>query len=195
MSFLRTWFFTQIATWALVFKQRDIAIDYYSKILDERPDHSVTRSRRAFLYLEKGDRAHAIRELERVVQINGRDADSWFNLAFLHQENGDHAAAIHAFERAIEANERHDRAWYGKAVSLIALGQHAEAIAPLRKNTELQPMSPHGHMDLARTYFKLGDVDRCEKRMRKLKTFDPKNAALLEDETGINIGVERWWKK
>jgi tetratricopeptide (TPR) repeat protein len=195
MNFLRKWFFTQIATWALVFKQRDIALDYYAKILDEQPDDSVTRSRLAFLYVEGGDRSRAVREFERVVQINDKDADTWFNLGFLHQESGDHAKAIKAFDRAIENNERHDRAWYGKALSLIALGQHADAVAPLRKNTELQPMSPHGHMELARTYFKLGDAERCEKRMRKLRAFDPKNAALLEDETGIKIGIERWWVK
>jgi hypothetical protein len=48
-------------------------------------------------------------------------------------------------------------------------------------------------MELARVHFKLGDMDRCEKRMRKLRAFDPKNAALLEDETGIKIGIIRWW--
>lgn len=195
MNLLRKWFFTQIATWALVFKQRDIALDYYARILDEQPDDSVTRSRRAFLYVESGDRSRAIGEFERVVQINGKDADSWFNLGFLHQENGDHAAAIKAFDRAVESNDQHDRAWYGKALSLIALGKDADAVAPLRKNTELQPMSPHGHMELARIYFKTGDVERCEKRMRQLRAFDPKNAALLEDETGIMIGIDRWWKQ
>lgn len=195
MNIFRKWFFTQIATWALVFKQRDIALDYYARILDEQPDDSVTRSRRAFLYVESGDRSRAIREFERVVQINGKDADTWFNLGFLHQENGDHAEAIKAFDRAVESNGRHDRAWYGKALSLIALGKDADAVAPLRKNTELQPMSPHGHMELARIYFKTGDVERCEKRMRQLRAFDPKNAALLEDETGIMIGIDRWWKQ
>ena len=195
MNIFRKWFFTQIATWALVFKQRDIALDYYARILDEQPDDSVTRSRRAFLYVESGDRSRAIREFERVVQINGKDADTWFNLGFLHQENGDHAEAIKAFDRAVESNGRLDGAWFGKALWLIALGKDADAVAPLRKNTELQPMSPHGHMELARTYFKTGDVERCEKRMRQLRAFDPKNAALLEDETGIMIGIDRWWKQ
>ena len=61
-------------------------------------------------------------------------------------------------------------------------------------NAELQPMSPHGHMELARAYFKLRDMNRCEKRMCKLRAFDPKNAALLEVETGIKVNIDRWWK-
>ncbi len=195
MTMLRAWFFTQIATWALMFKKTDIAFDYYAKILAAQPDDTVTMSRVAFLYSESGDKVRAIREFERVVAVNKTDANSWFNLGFLRQETRDHAGAIDAFDHAIKINERHDRAWYGKGLSLTALSRFDDAIAPLKKNAELQPMSPYGHMELARAYFKLGDMDRCEKRMRKLRAFDPKNAALLEDETGIKIGIDRWWKQ
>lgn len=195
MSLLRHWVFTQIATWALLFKRPDVALDYYEKILADRPDDALTMARVAFLYSEAGDKPRAILEFERVVAAKPTDSDSWFNLGFLRQGTGDHQTAITAFDQAIKFNERHDRAWYGKGLSLLALHRVDDAVAPLKKNAELQPMSPYGHMELARTYFKLGDKDRCEKRMRKLKAFDPKNAALLEDETGIKIGIERWWKR
>ena len=195
MQALRTWYLTQIATFALLFKQRDVALGYYNKILADQPENTLTMSRVAFLHHEAGDRGRAIADFERVVAVNPKDANSWFNLGFLRQEALDHAAAIDAFEQAVALNDAHDRAWYGKALSLIALGQSAEAIAPLKKNVTLQPMSPYGHMELARVYFKLGDLERCEKRMHRLKAFDPKNAAVLEDETGIRIGIDRWWIK
>ena len=189
------WCFTQLATCALLLKKREIALHNYNKILARQPQHVLTLSRIAFLHAEAGDRARAIAGFERVLAINAEDADSWFNLGFLHQENGDHTRAIEAFEHATQINERHDRAWYGKGLSLIALGRFTEAIVPLEKNTELQPMSPFGRVALARTHFKLGDPDRVEKEMRKLMAFDPKNAAALEDETGISIGVDRWWQR
>lgn len=192
---LRAWYLTQIATIALLFKRRGVALVYYNKILADRPNDSLTLSRVAFLHHEAGDRARAIAEFEHVVAINPKDANSWFNLGYLRQEALDHAAAINAFDHAVTLSEAHDRAWYGKALSLIALGQHADAIAPLKKNVTLQPMSPFGHLELARVYFKLGDLERCEKRMHRLKAFDPKNAAVLEDETGIRIGIDRWWAK
>ncbi|MGL4231395.1 MAG: tetratricopeptide repeat protein, partial [Casimicrobium sp.] len=182
------------ATWALVFKMRDIAIERYEKILAIDPAHALTRARLAFLYAEAGDGARAIREFETVVKQKPEDSDTWFNLGYLLQENNRHHEAIAAFDSAIKYNERQDRAWYGKAISLIALKRDDDAVTALRKNVELQPMSPYGHMELARCYFRLGDNDRCEKQMRKLKAFDPKNAAALEDETGIKIGIERWWK-
>jgi tetratricopeptide (TPR) repeat protein len=194
MSSFSTWFHTQTATWALVFKMRDIAIEQYEKILSNDPAHALTRARLAFLHAESGEHDRAIREFEEVVKLKSDDSDSWFNLAYLLQEAKRDEEAIKAFERSIAINEKQDRAWYGKAMSLMALKRDDDAIAPLRKNIELQPMSPYGYMALARVYFRLGDAERCEKQMRKLKNFDPRNAAVLEDETGIRIGIERWWK-
>jgi tetratricopeptide (TPR) repeat protein len=194
MSSFSNWFHTQTATWALVFKMRDIAIEQYEKILKSDPSHALTRARLAFLHAEAGEHSRAIREYEEVVKLQSNDSDSWFNLGYLFQEAKRHDEAIKAFERSISINEKQDRAWYGKAMSLVALKRDDEAIAPLRKNIELQPMSPYGFMELARAYFRLGDSERCEKQMRKLKNFDPRNAAVLEDETGIRIGIERWWK-
>jgi tetratricopeptide (TPR) repeat protein len=194
MNLFRHWYFTKIATWALILKKRDIAYEYYDKIVSDDPQDALTLSRIAFLHAEDNRPAQAIAGFERVVAIKPADADSWFNLGYVHQNIGDHPAAINAFDRALSVSDRHDRAWFGKALSLMALARYDEAIEPLRKNVALQPMSPHGHVELARCYFRLSDLDRCEKRMRKLKEFDPKNAAMLEDETGIRIGVERWWR-
>lgn len=193
MQAARAWFLTQLAAIAQLFNQRDVAIAYYKKILAAQPRHTLTLSRIAFLHHEAGDRVRAIADFERVLAIDPKDANSWFNLAYLRQDEGDHVAAIDAFEHAVMLNETHDRAWYGKALSLIALDQHRAAIAPLKTNISLQPMSPSGHMALARVFFKLGDLERCKKRMLRLKAFDPKSAAVLEDETGIRVGIDRWW--
>ena len=133
MQFIRVWYLTQIATLALLFKRRDIALAYYNKILVAQPEHALTMSRVAFLHHDAGDRVRAIVDFERVVAVNPNDANSWFNLGYLRQDAHDHASAIDAFEQAVTINENHDRAWYGKALSLIASGQHADAIAPLKK--------------------------------------------------------------
>jgi tetratricopeptide (TPR) repeat protein len=194
VNFFRHWYLTKIATWALILKKREIAYEYYGKIIAEDPTDALTHSRVAFLHAEDGRPKDAIAGFEHVVALKPNDADSHFNLGYLLQSANEHTRAIAAFDKAISHNERLDRAWFGKALSLVALGRTDDAIAPLRKNIELQPMSPFGHIELARCFYRLGDMDRCEKRMRKLKEFDPKNAAMLEDETGIKIGIDRWWK-
>ncbi len=63
-----------------------------------------------------------------------------------------------------------------------------EAIVALKRNTELQPMSPHGWYQLARVHVDRKQPDEAVKIIRHLKGFEPKVAAQLERETGLLVG-------
>lgn len=187
----------QVASWAILFRRTGVAFACYERVLSDDPDDVATLAQQAYLYAQStsvGDQQRAVAGVERIVALTPNDADSWFNLGFLYQQQGDHTQAIRAFERAVALRDGLDRAWYGLALSRIAIGDDVAAVDALKKNIALQPMSPFGLMALARTQFRLQQPDACEKTMRRLKTFDPRNAAVLEDETGIHIGIERWWR-
>ena len=79
-----------------------------------------------------------------------------------------------------------DRAWYGLALLLIRERRFDEAVVALKKNTELQPMSPFGWYQLARVHVDRQDPDEAVKVIRHLKRFEPKVAAQLERETGLS---------
>jgi tetratricopeptide (TPR) repeat protein len=115
-----------------------------------------------------------------------RSAADWFNLAFLLEAAGrppaDAAAAV---RRALALDEKLDRAWYGLGLALIRLGQPDEAVAALKRNTELQPMSPYGWYQLARLHASRQDGAEAVKIIRHLRGFEPKVAAQLERETGL----------
>ena len=78
-----------------------------------------------------------------------------------------------------------DRAWYGLALVLIQARRFDEAVAALKKNTELQPMSPFGWYQLARVHVDRHEPEEAVKIIRHLKGFEPKVAAQLERETGL----------
>ena len=80
-----------------------------------------------------------------------------------------------------------DRAWYGLALVLIHERRFDEAVLALKKNTELQPMSPFGWYQLARVHVDRQEPDEAMKIIRHLKGFEPKVAAQLERETGLRI--------
>jgi len=80
-----------------------------------------------------------------------------------------------------------DRAWYGLALVLIRQQRFDEAVEALKKNTELQPMSPFGWYQLARVHVDRQRPDEAMKIIRHLKGFEPKVAAQLERETGLRI--------
>ena len=80
-----------------------------------------------------------------------------------------------------------DRAWYGLALVLIRERRLDEAVQALKKNTELQPMSPFGWYQLARVHVDRQEPDAALKIIRHLKQFEPKVAAQLERETGLGV--------
>lgn len=197
MGTLRAHVLRQVASWAILFRCNNFALACYERVLRDDPCDYTTLAHQAYLYAQSPDpvdQQRAIREFERIVALKSDDADSWFNLGFLLQQQREHSRALGAFERALAIRDGLDRAWYGLALSKIATGDDAGAIDALKKNIALQPMSPFGFMELARAQFRLQQSEACEKTMRRLKAFDPRNAAVLEDETGIRIGIERWWR-
>ena len=82
-----------------------------------------------------------------------------------------------------------DRAWYGLALCRIRQTRWDEAVSALQRNTELQPMSPHGWYQLARVHLERGEPEQARHLLRHLHRFEPKVAAQLERETGLRAGV------
>jgi predicted Zn-dependent protease len=72
---------------------------------------------------------------------------------------------------------------------LIRLQRYDEAVAALKRNTELQPMSPYGWYQLARVHVDRHNPEEAVKIIRHLKGFEPKVAAQLERETGLLVGA------
>jgi predicted Zn-dependent protease len=68
---------------------------------------------------------------------------------------------------------------------LIRQQRHDEAVAALKRNTELQPMSPYGWYQLARVYVDKAEPEKARRIITRLKGFEPKFAEQLERETGL----------
>ncbi|HEY0674990.1 MAG TPA: tetratricopeptide repeat protein, partial [Immundisolibacter sp.] len=78
-------------------------------------------------------------------------------------------------------------AWYGLGLVLIRLGRLDEAVAALKRNTQLQPMSPYGWYQLARVHVDRHEPEEARKIIRHLHRFEPKVAAQLVRETGLSV--------
>ena len=190
MSVLQVWYWRQIAIVANLFGQRSIAIEYWERIRAMRPRDANVVATIAHLHAAAGERSQAIGLLREATTLDGSNAATWFNLGFLEQEAGRHDQAIEAFDAAIARDAKLDRAYYGKALSLIKIGRVEQAVPLLRRNIELQPMSPFGFYQLAHAYHRLGDRDKVAGTIKRLAAFEPKVAKQLENETGVVIGVK-----
>jgi len=186
---LRRLYLDQAAAWCVLFRRRDVALDFYRRMLELDPEDTLALASMGFQYAQLGRKRDALAMFERVAALKPGDAEAHSDLGFLLQALGDHEAAMAAFRRALEANPDHDRAHYGLALSLIAQRRLQEAVAPLKRNTRLQPMSPYGWYQLARVQHDLGQVSETQKILDHLATFEPNVARQLARETGLTSEV------
>ena len=81
-----------------------------------------------------------------------------------------------------------DRAWYGWAWCWCARVGWMRPWLALKRNTQLQPMSPFGWYQMARVHMDLKQPEAARAVIRHFKGFEPKVAAQLERETGLKVG-------
>ena len=171
------------------------AHEAFSKMLDRLPADAYALRSRAHVAAQLGRRAEAIADLERLLGIDRiaverqalrtrSEAADWFNLGFLRDEAGDCTGAEAAFRCALGIDPKLDRAWYGLGLVLIRMHRLDEAVTALKRNTELQPMSPYGWYQLARVQMDRRQPEEARRIIRHLKGFEPKVAAQLEREVG-----------
>lgn len=171
----------------LVLGRRERALHVFDDIVRRWPVDPYALASRANLHVQAGRLEAARVDSERLLQVRGEDAATWFNHGYILEatERWDQAAA--AFRRATELGPKLDRAWYGLGLVLIRLQRYDEAVAALKRNTELQPMSPYGWYQLARVHVDRREPDEAVRIIRHLKGFEPKVAAQLERETGLLV--------
>jgi tetratricopeptide (TPR) repeat protein len=190
MTSINAWFYRQIAHWAMIFNQHEIAAEYWLRVAALKPNDPkpLTVAAHCMALLHRNLEAEAL--LRKSVESDPGYAPAWFNLGFLIQKREDHEEALRCFDMALRFEEKMDRAHYGRALSLIALNRPEEAKASLQRTIDLQPMSPYGYYQLASLHHKLGDEKACIKLVKKLHQFEPQLAVQLQNETGVSAGVE-----
>ena len=174
-SRIKRWFYNQMAAWCVLFRRRDLALEYCGKMLELDPGDALALASIAFQTAQLGRKREALAAIDRLLAVKPGDAEAHFNRGFLLQDMNDHEGAMAAFRRAIALNPEHDRAHYGLALSLISTRRLEEALVPLRKNTKLQPMSPYGWYQLAR----VSTSSVGPKRRRRCSTTWPSSSRRL----------------
>jgi tetratricopeptide (TPR) repeat protein len=173
------------ARWHIWCRRESRALAVIEAALVGQPDDAVMLAFQAHLLAELKQPHKALQVLDRLVEVAPGQAAHWFNRGFLQESLGQMDLAKRAFAGPWHWDEKLDRAWYGLGLVLIRQQPLDEAVAALKRNTELQPMSPYGWYQLARVHVDRHEPDEAAKIIRHLQGFEPKVAAQLERETGL----------
>jgi tetratricopeptide (TPR) repeat protein len=171
----------------LTLGRQQAAMACFDRMLALDANHAYALSSRAHLRAQLEDRKGALQDYARLTALPQAQAADFFNQGFLQEVAGQLEAAEASFRQAIALNEQLDRAWFGLGLVLIRQARLDEAITALKRNTQLQPMSPYAWCELARIHAKRQEPEEAAKIIRHLRGFEPKVAAQLARETGINV--------
>jgi tetratricopeptide (TPR) repeat protein len=106
-------------------------------------------------------------KLQRMVQINPRNASAWDSLGNLHKGMGRYQDALMAYQQAVSIDPQ--RADYHHHLGLVhaILGQNEEAIMSFQKVLELAPDHSLAHATLGGYYRKMGLDELAQKHIGK----------------------------
>jgi tetratricopeptide (TPR) repeat protein len=140
-------------------------------------------------YNELNDRRQlqALGFFERALALTPANANAHFNVGFVCEALGRSQEAEQAFRKALQIDEKLDRAWYGLGLVLVRQQRFEESLVAFQRNTELQSMSPYAWYQMARVHMEMQAPDKALEVMRHLNGFEPKVAAQLERETGLQL--------
>jgi tetratricopeptide (TPR) repeat protein len=171
----------------LVVGMRSKAHAVFQDILEINPQDVLALNSLGFNELNDRRLVQALGFFERALALSPANANAHFNVGFVLEELGRSQEAELAFKKALEIDEKMDRAWYGLGLVLVRQQRFAESLVAFKRNTELQSMSPYAWYQMARVHMEMQAPDKALEVMRHLNGFEPKVAAQLVRETGLNL--------
>jgi tetratricopeptide (TPR) repeat protein len=155
------------------------AIEAYQNSFRADPKDARCAASIAWIHAQKQRWAPAADWFRKALEIDGGNADAWFNLAYVLEQGGlsDEAGAAH--RRAAELNPKHDRAWYGLGMILAKTGDHLAAAEAFQHSADLQPLNGVAWYALGMARFHANQPDEVEKVIRHLAAHEPQTAKRL----------------
>jgi tetratricopeptide (TPR) repeat protein len=132
----------------------------------------------AAIYLNAYQPDLAIKEFERVVQIDSNSVEGLYNLARLYQTNRP-LKALEIYERILDRNGDEWEILLQTAETYNSLGRFDDAAEKYRHMLELDPSNKVLQRQLAETYGRAGKFPEAQKLLEGILETDPKNAEAL----------------
>ena len=149
------------------------AVRAYQAAMLEYPDDPVAYYNMGFILIDYLlDTRSGIPLLEKAVELDSENGDSWFYLGTAYVLENDHASAYNAFQRAIDLNPLNDAAWYFLGMSAEALGNMDEALQAFDEALLINPVNTLVHQSKGVIFSVRGEH---EKALESLKRADPES--------------------
>lgn len=142
-----------------------------NQAITQDPKNALAHEGLAIIYALQGNNSQAITEAQLAVRLNPNSIAYLFNLAELLATDGRQPQAIDYYDKVLAKNPNYVPAIIGKSNCLSKIGSPLEALELLEK-VHTRPNYPL-QLQLAKTYFALGDQDKAEREIEEILRQNP----------------------
>lgn len=111
---------------------------------------------KAFSLSSLGHLDEAVRQYEKVIELEPENSDAWNNMGVCYRKMGRLDDALRSYEQSIKADRFSAAAWGNKGNCLYTMGKFTEAIVALNKAIEIDPLNESAWLNKALVEERLG---------------------------------------
>ena len=176
----------------------DDAIAYYMEVISIEPEDTSSLLsayfNRGWAYFDKSDFDAAIRDFDKVIELDPNDADAYDIRGRTYAEKGDLDAAIRDFDKVIELDPNNGIGYNNRGVSYSRKGALGAAIRDYTKAIELDRNNANAYNNRGYAYSRKGALDAAIRDYTKAIELDPKNAVPYCNRGEAWLHKEKWDK-
>lgn len=125
----------------------------------------------AMAMIEIEDYSAAIKYFTKVIEIDPRYADAYYNRGGCKAQVNNHHGAIDDFDKAIALKEGDPDAYYNRGLSKYQLGIWRGALADFSKTMQIAPEYYEVYIDIGYCKYELGEQDEACSYIKKAAFF------------------------
>ena len=149
------------------------AVRAYQAAMTDYPDDPVAYYNMGYIFIDYlVDTTNGIPLLEKAVELDPENADSWFYLGTAYILIDDKENAYNAFQQAVDINPLNDAAWYFLGMTAESLGNVDEALETFEEALMINPANPLVHQSSGVIFSVRGEH---EKALESLSKADPES--------------------
>jgi tetratricopeptide (TPR) repeat protein len=160
------------------------AATYFEKAASRAPKYTKALAQMAWCYSTLGQLQKAIEAGSRIVKINPKDVNSYYNLALLYGDGGYMQNARETLEAALRIKPDFPEGMSLLAWVLIETGADSAAVDLCKKAIAARPDYDNAHLMLGRAYAGLGIYEWAANALHQALRINPNN-----DMAYLNLGV------
>jgi tetratricopeptide (TPR) repeat protein/serine/threonine protein kinase len=156
----------------------DLALAHYTRAVRLDPNFARALSNRAIILGSLGRAREAEEDLRRALQLQPKDAETWFALGSEYARQKRYPQAIDAFTRAIQFHPKFWKAWYNRGVVFRMQKRYQKALDDQNRVLELTPL-PDALHERALTLASTGNYQQALTDVNQALALNDRDASYL----------------